>query len=375
MSRQEVRAAPTCMGVVDEALRLEREGTSVIHLEKGELDLDTPEPVKQRVIEAVRDNRTRYSESTGLPELRRAICDRFARHYAVELDPSQVIVNSGSSPAMLGLFIGLLSPGDEVVLPDPGYPAYPSFVEAARGRVVWADTGRQGFVYTAAAAAPHVSLRTRAVMINFPSNPTGGVAGEDVLRGFAELGPTIVSDEVYHGLSFDGARCRSILEVTRDAVVVGSFSKAYAMTGWRLGYVVVPERLVEPLTRLQQNLFVGSNTFVQWAAVAALEHADEVQRQVREELCRRCTCLLASLGELGFEVPHPPRGGFYVLARPPGPRIDARQFAAELLRQAHVAVTPGPEFGPSGDGYVRFSLSAPVEQILQAKERIAGFLA
>jgi aspartate/methionine/tyrosine aminotransferase len=363
------------MGVVDEALRLEREGNRVIHLEKGELDVDTPEPIKERLIEAVRDNRTRYSDSTGLLELRQAICDHLARTYGVEVDPSRVLVNSGSSPAMLELFLGLLSPGDEVVLPNPGYPAYPSFVEAARGRVVWAGTARHGFVYTADTARPHVTRATRAVVINFPSNPVGAVADETVLRGFAELGPTVVSDEVYHGLSFDGARSRTILEVTDDAVVVGSFSKAYAMTGWRLGYLVVPPALVEPLTRLQQYLFVGTNTFVQWAGVAALEHAGDVQRQLREELLRRRDCLLGCLADLGFEVPHVPQGGFYVLARPPCLERGAREFAADLLSRAHVAVTPGPEFGSDGDGYVRFSLSSPVELILEAKERIAAFLA
>jgi len=371
----ETRRPPTCMGVVDEAFRLEREGKRVIHLEKGELDVDTADVVKARAIEALQDNRTRYSDSAGLPELRQAICDHYALTYGVTIAPDQVIVHSGSSPAMLELFLALLQPGDEVILPDPGYPAYPSFVEAARGRVVRAGAAGSGFVYTADVARPHLTRDTRAVLINFPSNPVGAVADEAALRGFAELGPLVVADEVYHGLEFDGVRSHSILEFTDNAVVVGSFSKAYAMTGWRLGYLVVPRSMIDDLVRLHQYVFVGANTFVQWAAIAALQRAGELNRALRDELLRRRDCMLDCLRDLDFTVPYPPRGGFYVLAQPPGPARPARSFAAELLERAHVAVTPGPEFGPDGEGYVRFSLSSPVELILEAKERISAFLA
>jgi (5-formylfuran-3-yl)methyl phosphate transaminase len=372
--REEAPARRTCMGFVDEALRLEREGKRVIHLEKGEMDMDTPEVVKERAIEAIRDNRTRYSDSNGLPELRQAICDHHRSAYGVTVEPSQVFVNSGSSPAMLELFLSVLEPGDEVVLPDPGYPAYPSFVEAARGRVLWARTAGNGFVHSADVVRPLLTPRTRAVLINFPSNPVGALADERALRAFAELGPLVVSDEVYHGLTFDGSRAHTILEVTDEAVAVGSFSKAFAMTGWRLGYLVVPKRMVESMLRLQQNLFVGASTFVQYAAVAALEHAEDINRQLREELHRRRDCMLETLDELGFDVPHPPRGGFYVLARLPSDAWTSASFADDLLARAHVATTPGTEFGPDGEGYVRFSLSSPCSLIIEAKDRIAAFL-
>ena len=368
------KKSPTCMGVLDEAFRLEREGKRVIHLEKGELDMDTPDQIKERAIAAVRDNRTRYCDSAGLPELRRAICDHYASSYGVEVDPSQVIVNSGSSPAMLELFLGALSPGDEVLVPDPCYPAYPSLVEAARGRVVWVRTASSGFEFSADLARPHVTPRTRAVLINFPSNPVGALADADALRGFADLGPLVVSDEVYHGLTYDGTRPHSILEFTDNAIAVGSFSKAFVMTGWRLGYIVVPKPMAEEMLRLHQYLFVGSNTFVQWAAIAALEQHDVIKRQLREELHRRRDCMLETLDALGFEVPYPPRGGFYVFAQPPPTGRSSGEFAADLLSHAHVAITPGTEFGPGGEGYVRFSLSSPCELIHEARGRIEAFL-
>lgn len=366
--------APTCMGIVDEALRLERIGKPVIHLEKGELDLDTPAVVKERAIQAIQDNRTRYSDSNGLPELRNAICASYERVYGVSVAPSRVIVSSGSSPAMLELFLALLAPGDQVVLPNPGYPAYPSFVEAARGRVVWAGTRAHGFAYTAAVARPLLTPATRAVVINFPSNPVGVSVEPDALREFAELGPLIVSDEVYHGLSFDAERPRTILEFTDNAVVVGSFSKGYAMTGWRLGYLIVPERLVERLIRQHQYLFVGTNTFVQWAALAALEHADSIKDRIRTELRARRDHALASMPGLGFEVTYAPRGGFYLLARQPDVARTSARFAADLLEQVHVATTPGSEFGSDAEGYIRFSLSSPIHLIDEAMARIGAWL-
>jgi (5-formylfuran-3-yl)methyl phosphate transaminase len=363
------------MGIVDEAGRLEREGHPVIHLEKGELDLDTPEPVKQAAVAALMDNRTRYSHSSGLPELRTAIAEYYERRYQVPIDPARVVVNAGSSAALLELFIALLEPGDEVVLPDPGYPAYPSLVRAARGVPVQAGSAGNGFQHTAALVRAHLSPRTRAVLINFPSNPIGAVADRAALAEFAELGPMIVADEVYHGLEADGTYSPSILQVTDNAVVVGSFSKAYAMTGWRLGYLILPAELAGAVTRLHSDLFVGTNTFTQWAAVVALAEADDIQRQLRVELNARRSGLLAQLPRLGIELAHAPDGGFYVFARQPAGTGSSAEFAADLLSECLVAITPGSVFGPSGEGNIRFSLSAPAGQIAEAMDRIEGFLA
>jgi aspartate/methionine/tyrosine aminotransferase len=362
------------MGIVDEAGRLERAGHPVIHLEKGELDLDTPEVVKEAVIAAVRDNRTRYSHSSGLPEFREAVAAHYSRTYGVTVDPERVVVNAGSSAAILELFLALLEPGNEVVLPDPGYPAYRPLVEAARGRAVMADASGLGMRHTADIARPYLGSATKAVLVNFPSNPVGAVASAAELQAFAELGPLVVADEVYHGLEFCTDRPHSILEFTDEAVAVGSFSKSFAMTGWRLGYVIVPRWLSGRVVRMHQSLFVGTNTFVQWAAIAALEHAPEIQATIREELRRRQQRLLPALARAGIEPAYPSDGGFYQYVHQPAGTGGAAAFAAELLDRTQVAITPGTEFGPSGEGYLRFSLSAPGEQIEQALDRIHQFL-
>jgi aspartate/methionine/tyrosine aminotransferase len=361
------------MGIVDEAARLERAGKPIIHLEKGELDLDTPEPVKEAAARALAENRTRYSHSSGIPELREAICAHYARVYGVDVEPAQVVVHSGSSPAMLELMLALLEPGDEVIVPDPCYPAYPSFVEAARGRVVWAPTAERGFAFTADLAEPLLSERTKALLVNSPSNPVGVLLGSAELRALAELGPLVVADEVYQALTFE-RRAHSILELSEHAVAVGSFSKAYAMTGWRLGYLIAPPELAKRIVRLHQYLFVGTNTFVQHAALTALERAEEVQATIRAELRRRRDRLLGLLPTIGFEPARVPDGGFYVLARHPGIEEPSAAFAARLLDRTYVALTPGSEFGPQAEGWVRFSLSASAAEIEEAVERIAAFL-
>lgn len=362
------------MGIVDEAARLERAGYPVIHLEKGEPGLDTPAPVKQAAIEALRANKTRYSHSSGLPELQQAVSGYYASQYGVRIDPRRVVVNAGSSACLTEVFLALLSPGDEVVLPDPGYPAYPRFITAARGVPVRASSAVTGYQHTAELVRKHLTPRTRAVLINFPSNPVGEVADAAQLAAFTELGPLVVADEVYHGLEADGCHSRSILEFTDNAVVVGSFSKAYAMTGWRLGYLILPEHMVTAVTRMHEDLFVGTNTFVQWAAITALADAATIQRQIREELNTRRDCLLAELPRLGLQLAHQPSGAFYVFVRQWAGAGSSAQLASELLKHTHVAVTPGNVFGPSGEGNIRFSLSAPAEQITVAMRRVEKFL-
>jgi aspartate/methionine/tyrosine aminotransferase len=373
MGRDETAASTSCMGMVDRALALERAGRDVIHLEKGELDLDTPEAIKEAAIRAIRDNRTRYSISAGLPELREAVCDYYLRAWDARIRPSQVFVNSGSSPALLTLFLALLAPGDEVILPDPGYPAYPGLVRAARGRPVHIATAAAAFAYRADAVREAISPATRAIVINSPANPTGATLDAAELAAFAALGPLVVSDDVYLELAFDRPSQRSILTLTDHAAVVGSFSKAFNMTGWRLGYLVVPDHLAARVQELQEDLFVGANTFVQWAGVTALADAELHGAVTRAELRARQDVLLEGLSGLGFDVPRRPQGGFYAFARLPERLGPSDAFARDLLEEAHVAVTPGGDFGPSVDGYVRFSCAAPRERIAEAVQRIRAF--
>jgi aspartate/methionine/tyrosine aminotransferase len=374
MDGQQAAEKPSCIGVMDKALALDRDGGDVVHLEKGEPDFDTPPLVVEAAVDALRNGHTRYTTSTGLLELREAICGFYARVHAVDIDPERVIVNSGSSPALLTVLLAVLAPGDEVVLPDPAYSSYRRLVELAGAKPVHVPTRHDDFRYTADAAAAVIGPATKAIIINFPSNPIGSTADANLLTEFANLGPLVISDEVYQGMSYTDILDPTILSVTVDAVALQSFSKAYAMTGWRLGYAVLPSHLVSRVKAIHQDGFVCPNAFVQRAAIAALDHAEEIFDGWRGPLRERRDLLLAGLPELGFEIPCTPDGGFYVFAKLPPGHNDSYTFAARLLSEARVAVVPGPEFGPDGEGYVRLSYATPAPRIAEGLRRIGSFL-
>ena len=364
--------------VFERAQELERQGHDVVHLEFGEPDFETPEVVREAAVRAIRDGRTKYAHSLGILPLREAIAEHYQRTYRVAVSPDQVLVTAGTSPAMLLLFTGLLSAEDEVVLSDPHYACYPNFVRYADAVPVYVPTPEaDGWSLRAEAVRERLSRRTRAVMVNSPANPTGVVTSADRLAALAELaerqGCWLVSDEIYHGLSYEGPD-HTVLEFTDRAFVFNGFSKAYAMTGWRLGYLIAPKSHIRTLQRLHQNFFISSNEFVQWAGVAALREAGEDVRRFRAIFDERRRAMVAGLRTIGLGVDAEPTGAFYVFA-------DARRFcersydlAFEILAQARVAVTPGIDFGAGGEGYLRFSYANGLPRIREALGRLGEFL-
>lgn len=366
--------ASSCIGMQDRARELALGGRDVVPLDRGELDFETPQPIVDAAIKALRDRQTRYTHSAGSMELRRAIQTHYRENYQVDIDTSQVFVHAGSSPLLLVLFLAILDRGDEVLLPDPGYPAYGTCVRAAGG-VPIPVRGDASFRCSAHDLARRVGPRTAAIVVNSPNNPTGAVLDEAELAAIAGLGRLVVSDEVYHALTLDGDRPHSILEFTRNAVVLNSFSKAFAMTGWRLGYVIVPPHLVPLLEPLQRDSVISPNAFVQQAGVAALEIAAEVAAGWREELRRRRDVLLSGLARIGMTVPCRPAGGFYAFARIPDGCGSAAEFALRMLEEESVAVVAGSSFGQAGEGHIRCSFTPPPERIAQGLARMAAFLA
>ncbi len=362
------------MDVLERCQELERGGRDIIHLEVGEPDFDTPAVIKEAAVAALAEGKTQYSHSLGLLELRQAICDDYKSRYGVTVLPDQVIVTSGTSPAMLLVFSALLDPGDEIILADPGYACYPNFityVEALPGYVpVFEDAG---FQLDPDDVRRKIGPRTRAILINSPSNPTGNLLSADRMRELACLGPTIVSDEIYHGLVYDDTE-HSILEFTDNAFVMNGFSKRYAMTGWRLGYVIAPRQFIRPMQKMQQNFFISANTFVQWAGIAALtKAADEVDR-MRGIYNERRRYMIKALRSLGFGITVDPQGAFYVLANARKFTKSSYEFAFEILERAGVGVTPGIDFGANAEGYIRFCYANSLENITAAMGRLEAFL-
>jgi len=364
--------------VAERAQELERAGIDVVHLEFGEPDFEAPPAVRDALARAIKDGRTRYAHSLGILPLREAIAEHYAQTYGVTISPDQILVTAGTSPAMLLLFGHLLNPGDEVVLSDPYYACYPNFIRYAEGQPVYVGvTEEDGFQYRPEAIRERIGPRTRAIMINSPANPTGTVLSADRMAAIGALargdGPLIVSDEIYHGLSYEG-RDRTILEFTDRAFVLNGFSKAYAMTGWRLGWVIAPREHIRALQTLYGNFFISTNEFVQWAGVAALREAGDDSRRFRAIFDERRRAMLAGLRSLGFGVGAEPTGAFYVLANARHLSADSVSLAREILESSHVAVTPGAAFGANAEGYLRFSYASSLERIREGLERLRRFL-
>jgi len=362
----------------ERAEALERAGIDVVHLEFGEPDFEAPLVVREALQRALKDGRTRYTHSLGILALREAIAEHYVTTYGVNVSPDQILITAGTSPAMLLLFGHLLDPGDEVVLSDPYYACYPNFIRYADGRPVYVGvTEEDGFQYRPEAIRERLTARSRAIVINSPANPTGTVLSPERMAAIAELGrehgPLIVSDEIYHGLSYE-APDRTILEFTDRALVLNGFSKAYAMTGWRLGWVIGPREHIRALQKLYGNFFISTNEFVQWAGVAALREAGEDSRRFRAIFDERRRAMIAGLRSIGFGVGAEPTGAFYVLANARHLSSDSVSLAYEILDATHVAVTPGAAFGANAEGYLRFSYASSVERIQEGLDRIARFL-
>jgi aspartate/methionine/tyrosine aminotransferase len=365
------------MEILERALDLEREGRSIIHMEVGEPDFDTPACVKEAAVRAMLEGNTHYTSSLGLSELREAVSQHYRDRYGVDVGAERVIVTSGTSPALLLIYAALLDPDDEIILSDPGYACYPNMVEFVDGKPVCVRVFEEdGFSYRHADIAASIGPRTKGIMINSPSNPTGNLLDLETMQDIAGLGRQglyVVSDEIYHGLVYQG-REHSILEFTDHAFVVNGFSKLYAMTGWRLGYLIAPSHFIRPIQKMQQNLFISANAFVQHAGIAALTLAQpEVAEMVRLYDERR-RYLFASLKELGFSISVEPEGAFYIMAGARKFSQDSYAFALELLEEAGVAVTPGIDFGPGGEGYIRFSYTTSLENIKEGIRRLSHHL-
>ncbi|MCD4655970.1 MAG: pyridoxal phosphate-dependent aminotransferase [Planctomycetes bacterium] len=365
------------MDVLDRASELEHQGKHIIHLEIGEPDFDTPECVKDAALKAMRDNKTHYTASMGIIELREAICEDYQRKYGVEVSPEQVFVTSGTSPALLLAFSPILQNNEKVLLSNPHYACYPNFIKYAGGLPDYIDVHEEnGFQYDIDELKAHVDSNTRAILINSPSNPTGQVISTENLKAIANLGITVVSDEIYHGLTYEGD-AGTILQHTDDCFVLNGFSKLYAMTGWRIGYIIVPKKHANTIMKLNQSFFICAGSVAQWAAIAALKHAKEDIERMRKTYDERRKLMINKLRELGFTISVEPTGAFYVFVKAEHLSLghDSLKLAFDILEKAHVGVTPGIDFGTKGEGHLRFSYANSVENIEEGLKRLQKYIA
>jgi aspartate/methionine/tyrosine aminotransferase len=362
------------MDVLERARAIEREGIQVIHLEVGEPDFDTPQCVKEAACKALNEGHTHYTHSLGLLELREAICKHYLKTYAVSVSPDQVVVTSGTSPAMLLIFSALVEKGDEVIFSDPHYACYPSFVKFLQGVPVMVPVyEKDGFQYRPESIQRKITKKTKAIVINSPSNPTGNLLSEDRMRAIAEFSPYVISDEIYHGLVYEGKE-HSILEFADHAFVLNGFSKLYAMTGLRLGYLIAPQPFIRPIQKIQQNFFISANSMVQVAGIAALEQTEADVARMKSLYNERRQYMVKRLKELGLGITVEPTGAFYVFANVKHISKNSYKLAFDILEKAHVGVTPGIDFGKHGEGYLRFSYANSMENIVEGLNRLEHYL-
>lgn len=363
------------MEVLERCHELERAGHSIIHLEIGEPDFDTPEVIKEAVIEAISDGKTRYTHSLGILELREAISNDYKNRYGVDVSPDQILITSGTSPAMFLIFSALLEPSDEVILSDPGYACYPNFIKYVDAVPKFVEVFEEdGFQFDPKHVKKKLGKRAKGIIINSPSNPTGNLLSADRMAELSDLGLYIISDEIYHGLVYEDKE-HSILEFTDQAFVMNGFSKRYAMTGWRLGYVIAPKKFMRPMQKIQQNFFISANNFVQWAGICAINRAETEVEKMRATYNERRRFIISRLKELGFGITVDPQGAFYVLANAKAFSKNSYEFAFDILEGAKVGVTPGVDFGKNAEGYIRFCYANSIDNIKEAMDRLEKFLA
>ncbi len=361
------------MDVLEKAGEMERAGIDVVHLEVGEPDFDIPACAAEAIKTALDEGDTHYTHSLGKIELREAICEYYEETYNVKVTPDRVIVTSGTSPAMLSLFSVLIEKGDEVIVSDPHYACYLNFINYAGGKPVTVPVFEEdGFQFRIEEVKKRISDRTRAILINSPSNPTGNLLSADRMKKIADFSKPVISDEIYHGLVYEG-RERSILEFTENAFVLNGFSKLFAMTGIRLGYLIAPEEYMWPLQKVQQNFFICANSMAQKAGIAALKYAKADTVRMKEIYNERRKYMIKRLKGMGFNIPVEPTGAFYVFVNAKHIAADSYKLAFDILENAYVGVTPGIDFGAGGEGYLRFSYANSIENIEKGMDRLENY--
>ncbi|QEQ97940.1 pyridoxal phosphate-dependent aminotransferase [Neptunomonas concharum] len=368
------------MDLLKRAKQLDAEGFDVIHMEAGEPDFGTAPRVKEAAHQAIDQGLTQYTPAAGIPELRQAIARFYEQRYGLKIDASRVIVTSGASGALLMVFGLLADPETTFMMADPGYPCNRQFLRMldARSQLV-PTTAAEKFQLTPDLIKREWHQRTAGVLIASPANPTGSVLHKEELQGVADAvkqqGGVLVVDELYHGLTY-GFDAPSILEIEPDAFVINSFSKYFGMTGWRLGWIVAPESAVPELEKLAQNLYISPPTVSQYAALAAFddESLEEFERR-RHQFELRRDLLVEGLRKLGFDIPLMPEGAFYVYADASHLTDNTYDYCWRLLEEAHVAATPGLDFGSyRANQFIRFSYTTGLDRIELMLKRLAAFI-
>ena len=363
--------------MLSRAHALEAEGRRVVHMEIGEPDFTAPAPVVEAGVQALRDGLTAYTATLGLPKLREAIAGHYASKFSTQVEPARIAVTSGASGGLLTVAALYVDAGDEILVPDPGYPGYRHFVRAFEGVARALPVSAAGnFQPTLEMVRAAWGPRTKGLLLGSPSNPTGTLIEKSELARIASFiakrGGVLLVDEIYQGLVYD-TEPWSAFGLPGEVVLINSFSKYFCMTGWRLGWVVLPQSAVRSFEKLAQHLFISAPAAAQHAACSAFSPASvQILEARRSEFARRRDFLVPALRRAGLSIPAEPHGAFYVYADCGG---DAKRFSLDLLQKEAVAATPGVDFGANGTArFVRFAYTRSMDDLEEAAVRITRFV-
>ena len=380
-ARQADLGTETAFEVLARARQLEREGRHIIHLQIGEPDFDTPEHIKQAAKDALDKGFTHYGPSAGQMELREAIARHQTKTQGYTVNPERVIVTPGGKPVMFFTIMSLVDPGDEVIYPNPGFPIYESMINYMGGKAVPMQLQEErGYNADVDEVESLITPRTKLLIVNSPNNPCGSVTSKKDLQRMAELAVkhdlVVLSDEIYKDMYYEGSH-ESITQfpgMKERTVILDGFSKSYAMTGWRLGYGVFPEFMVEAVTKLMTNSVSCTSVHVQMAGVAALEGPQDSVKSMMKEFTKRRDVIVAGLNSLpGVRCPVP-KGAFYAFPNISGTGMKSREFAGKALNEFGVALLSGTAFGKYGDGYIRISFANSVANLEEGVNRLRKML-
>ena len=368
------------MELLARARELESSGRSIVHMEIGEPDFPTPEPIVLAGKAALDLGHTRYLPATGLPELKTQIAAFYQTRFGVSVDPASVIITPGSSGALQLVMSVLIEPGESVLMADPGYPCNRHFVELVGGVPKCIPVGHEtGYQLTAELVNEALTPDTKAVMVATPSNPTGTVLSREELTAIYTAvkahGGVLIVDEIYQGLIY-GTAGTTALALGDDLFVINSFSKYFGMTGWRLGWMVAPLAYVSAIDRLAQNIFISSSSLAQYAAIGAFSaECTELLEQRRAAFRKRRDYLLPALTGIGFKIASVPQGAFYLYADCSAFSDDSFRFSSDLLETVGVAITPGRDFGDNQpERHIRFAYTTDIPKLKEGVDRITDFL-
>jgi len=369
------------LAITSKAKKLKSEGKDIVNLAAGEPDFDTPDFIKEAAVEAIKSGFTKYTPTTGIPELKKLICEKFKIENSLEYSPEQIVVSCGAKHSIFNALFVLLNRKDEVLIPSPYWVSYPEMVNLCVGTPRFIETSAvNNFKITVKALKKHTNSRTKAIILNTPSNPTGCVYTLDELREIAAICSAknifVISDEIYEKLIYDRAKHISIAGINKDiysqTITVNGLSKSFSMTGWRIGYLAAPLKIVDAVSKLQDHSTSNPSSISQKAAVAALMAADDFTKSICQEFQKRRDYVVSRLKEMKKIDFCLPQGAFYIFCGISKTRMDSVSFAERLLNETYVSLIPGKGFGM--DNYVRISFAAGLEQLEKGMDRLGAWL-